>query len=71
MIWFYIRDKEHLRFEIRRATEGSGFELVITNPDGVEQIERFGDEGSLMKRSRDLEQALLQDGWWGPHSRDW
>jgi hypothetical protein len=69
MIWFFERGGQYLRCEIRREMEGSGYELVVTRPDGSEQVERFGDSATLTRRQLELETSLMTDGWTGPHGR--
>jgi hypothetical protein len=70
VIWFYERKGEHLRCEIRQQIEGDRFALVLTLPDGTEQIEVFDDSRRLNLRSRQLEQMFLEKGWNGPFARD-
>jgi hypothetical protein len=70
MIWFYEREGRHLRFEIRAHVEGDRYDLVITDADGMERVERFVDSSLLNRRSRQLELELRGEGWKGPHSRD-
>lgn len=69
MIWFYERDGEQLRCEVLTAAEGQGYELIITEPDGSQRIERFDSSAELTRRQLELEQELLNDGWHGPHGR--
>ena len=70
MIWFYVRKGDHLRCEIRQQVEGDTFELVITEPDGTERVERFDDSAALNQRSRALERQWREQGWDGPFARD-
>lgn len=69
MIWFFERQQARLSYEIRRATEGTEYELVITNPDGSQQVEAFTDAALLMERSARLRDALLNQGWRVPDAR--
>lgn len=69
MIWFFERQQARLSSEIRHATEGTEYELVITHPDGSQQIEAFTDTTLLMERWRRLREALFSQGWRGPHPR--
>ena len=69
MVWFYERAGTFIRCETRDAENGDGFELVIINPDGSEEIERFADSSSLSRRQEELESALAHDGWAGPFGR--
>jgi len=70
VIWFYEREGEHLRCEIRQLVEGDKFALVLTMPDGSERTELFDDGNALNRRSLELEQMLRTKGWNGPYARD-
>lgn len=70
VIWFYERNGEHLRCEIRQQIEGDRFALVVTLPDGTERTEMFDDSYALNRRSRELEKMLNGKGWNGPFARD-
>ena len=70
VIWFYERQGEHLRCEIRQLIEGDRFALVVTMPDGTERTELFDDGASLNRRSLELEKMLTEKGWNGPYARD-
>lgn len=69
MIWFFERQQARLSYEIRRATEGTEFELVITQPDGSQQIEAFTDASLLVERSVRLRDSLASAGWRVPDTR--
>jgi hypothetical protein len=69
MIWVFERAREQLRCEIRRETSGPGFELIVTNPDGSQRMERFGETAALIKRSLDLQMELIEAGWRAPTSK--
>jgi len=68
MIWIFERANERLRCEIRREGVGPGFELIITNPDGSQRMERFEDASALIKRSLDFQMELIDAGWRPPSS---
>ena len=53
----------------RRAPSGVGFELVVIQPDGSEQVEHFDDSATLARRQAELESSLSHDGWTGPFGR--
>jgi hypothetical protein len=70
VIWFFEREGQHLKCEIRQQVEGDRFALVVTLPDGTERIELFDDSGVLNRRSVELQRTLTQKGWNGPFGRD-
>ena len=69
MVWFFERNGQYLRCEARDLPEGSGYELVITQPNGSEMSERFEDSAELSRRQRSLESGLTAQGWAGPYGR--
>jgi hypothetical protein len=68
MIWFFERERARLHYEIRRETDGPDFELVITHPDGRQDVERYSDPAEVVERSRALENALAGEGWEPPRA---
>lgn len=63
MLWTFSRNGRHLHYEIRRAVDGFGFELVVYYPDGRQDCERFADSAALNRRALEVQQALLDGGW--------
>jgi hypothetical protein len=51
MIWFFKRHHARLRYEIRRQTDGPNYELVITFPDGRQEIELYSDPSAVTERA--------------------
>ncbi len=68
MIWFFEKRGSYVRCETREAGDGT-YELVITEADGTERIERFADSADLARRQVELERGYAADGWTGPHGR--
>jgi hypothetical protein len=68
MIWFFERRDARLLFEIRRQSDGDDYELVVTFPNGRQDVERFKDPHDLIERSQRLQDALRADGWQPPSS---
>lgn len=66
MLWTFKRNGEQLRCEIRRESIGPGYELIITNPDGSQRMERFDDTAALIKRTLELQRDLIEAGWRAP-----
>ena len=69
MIWFFERQGQYVRCETQKTPDGV-YELITTNADGTERIERFQDSAALAKRQVEIEQGLTTDGWTGPHGRE-
>jgi len=66
MIWFFERQTSRLLYEIRRQVDGDDYELVVTFPDGRQEVEKFKDAVSLIERSQSLQESLRADGWMPP-----
>lgn len=71
MIWFFEKNGEHLRCEIRPQIEGDHFDLVVTRPDGGESVEQFEDPHTLSRRTQELQRLWRSEGWDGPFGCDW
>ncbi len=66
MLWFFERQQSRLHYEIRRQTDGHDYELVITHPDGRQEVEQYADPTALLERSMRLEHSLMEAGWQRP-----
>jgi len=66
MMWVFERQGEHIRCEIRRDDGGTGYEMIVTRPDGTEELRRFEETGELIKRSLELQRDLMETGWRQP-----
>jgi hypothetical protein len=66
MIWFFERKDARLLYEIRRQADGDDYELVVTFPDGRQEVEKFEDPLALIERSQRLQDALRAQGWVPP-----
>ncbi len=66
MIWFFERHHSRLHYEVRRQTDGNDYELVITWPDGRQDVERYSECGTLLDRTTVLQSRLAADGWQAP-----
>ena len=66
MLWFFERDAARLLYEIRRQVDGDDYELVLTFPDGRQEVEKYHDPHSLIERSQHLQEALRKQGWAPP-----
>lgn len=66
MLWFFEKHQSRLRYEIRRHADGDRCELVLTHPDGREEIEVYADTRAILQRARDLQTHLMAAGWRPP-----
>lgn len=62
MIWFFERETETLRYEIRREMTGHNFEVVITEGAG-ERREKVTSPTELLERSQQMWTGLMGSGW--------
>lgn len=63
MIWFFDRNGEKLRYEITRDRRDGRYRVVITRPDGSEQVEEVDEPTELIERSVQFMNSLRSDGW--------
>jgi hypothetical protein len=66
MIWFFEREDSRLHYEVRRQSDGDDYELVITLPDGRQEVERYSECGTLIDRTAVLQSRLAEEGWAAP-----
>ena len=66
MLWIFERQGEQMSCEIRREGSGEGYELIVTNPDGSQRMERFEATADLIKRTLDFQRELMESGWRQP-----
>ena len=52
MVWFYERGGAFVRFET--GDDPTTYELVVVQPDGREQVERFASSEALTRRQQEL-----------------
>ena len=66
MLWFFEKQDAWIHYEIRRQADGDAYELVITHPDGRQDVERYGKPSDVVERSNHLQQELTEAGWHAP-----
>ncbi len=66
MLWFFERNDARLLYEIRRQVDGDDYELVLTFPDGRQEVEKYQDAHALIERSQRLQETLRTQGWTAP-----
>jgi hypothetical protein len=69
MLWFFEKEEARLHYEIRREPDGQRIELVITWPDGREQVEAYDDPADVLARSEILQRRFAETGWQAPATR--
>ena len=69
MFYFFQRGSQFLQCEIR-GDDTAGYEIVITEQKRPEKREVFGTSQEAYDRWIRLQEALVAEGWWGPHGRD-
>jgi hypothetical protein len=63
VIWFFDRNGQRLRYEIRRDPGSDAYELVVTFPDGRSEVEQMQEPSDLLKRCAELAEDLRGEGW--------
>ena len=69
MLYFFRRDAECIRCEIRGAMDSlNDYELVVVQPSGVERIERYSSSTDIHERWLQLQRGFEYAGWSGSSS---
>ena len=66
MLWIFQREGEQMTCEIRREGAGTGYEMIVTRPDGSQRMERFDQTNDLIKRTLEFQRELMESGWKQP-----
>ena len=66
MFWWFERGGKFLRLEVLQPAANT-FELRVVGADGTESIETFSNAKDLGKRQDEVQRAVKQEGWDGPH----
>ena len=70
VFYFFKRGSETVQCEVRSEPDGAGYEIVITEPNGVQRIERFTTSEQVHDRWVELHKRFELEGWWGPSTQD-
>ena len=70
MFYFFERQSEYVRCELRPARKGHAIDLLISESDQPERVESFADAQAAAQRWRELKSRLRRDGWSGPFGRE-
>jgi hypothetical protein len=60
MLYTFHRQGQEFHYEIHRAENDPGFELVLYHADGRQTTEKFAD-ASRLNRTQDLQRSLLEE----------
>jgi hypothetical protein len=63
MLWFFDRQDESLRLEVRYDNETFEFVIIVTAPDGNERTERFPTLADFQTWMDDFDQFLREQHW--------
>jgi len=66
MLWIFERSGKQMRCEIRRDGGGAGYEMIVTNADGSQRMERFEETEGPIKRTLEFKRELMETGWRKP-----
>jgi hypothetical protein len=70
MFYFFQRDSDLLRCEVRRAADGDGYEISVIEGDGAERIEHLDTSEQVHQRWLELHKDFEEQGWKGPVTQD-
>jgi hypothetical protein len=70
VFYFFKRGNDTVRCEVRADSGGTGYEIVITDPDGTERVEQFTTSEQVHDRWLELHKRFEDEGWWGPATQD-
>jgi hypothetical protein len=70
VFYFFRRGDEMVQCEVRAAAEREGYEIVITEPGGVERVESYATSDEVHSRWLELHKRFEDEGWWGPATQD-
>ena len=69
MFYFFQKGKDYIRCELRDGQAGT-FEIVVTEANGLERIERYPNSDEAHERWDHLQKRFSSDGWFGPFGRE-
>jgi len=69
MFYFFQKGKDYIRCELRDG-QGGAVEIVVTEANGHERVERYASTQEAHERWEHLQQRFSSDGWFGPFGRE-
>ena len=70
MFYFFQKGPETVQCEVRSSPDGLGYEILITEANGVERLEHFATSDQVHRRWVELHRRFESEGWWGPATQD-
>ena len=70
VFYFFKKGTDTISCEVRASETGSGYDIVISEPNGTVRAETYPTSEAVHKRWLELLERFQHDGWWGPHIRD-
>jgi hypothetical protein len=68
VIFFFEQEGRYTRCEVLPLADGAS-ELIVTPPEGNQTVEILTGS-DVTRRISELQESLLQAGWWGPVGRE-
>jgi hypothetical protein len=69
MFYFFQKGKDYIRCELRDG-QGGTCEIVVTEANGQERVERYPTIQEAHERWDHLQKRFAGDGWFGPFGRE-
>lgn len=69
VFYFFKREAETVTCELRAGASGSGYDIIIMEPDGPVVTEHYDSPTEVHKRWREVQERFKGEGWWGARSQ--
>jgi hypothetical protein len=70
MFYFFQRQSQYVRCELRPVSGTEACELAVTNGDQPERVERYPSWEAAQARWHELKESFADEGWAGPLGRE-
>lgn len=65
VFYFFKKGMDTITCEVRTSETGSGYDIVITEPNGAVRAETYPTSEAVHKIWLELLERFQHDGWWG------